>query len=315
MPARNGRKVAWKTETSRIAMLPAAASNSPAWIERSSPKRGASFVASMPALNTTSTVPAKNRPSWIGVNCSPSIKTRGAAENSENNPPMIRLTVAAGTRKRRSPIKAEIGFGDRNWIERRSRRAMGFAEHRGIGEGSNRCEQCDEDEFGTPAEIMIERAAQQRRKSRRRRHRDHDQRHRAPQRRAAEEVAGDGARQHRGRASAGSLDDAADQQRRQVIGKTAPDAAGEEYREADENRHAPAVAIRNGTDRELPDREHGEEYGDRLGDRRSRNVKRCSHLRQRRQEDVGGERSCCRQRGKNRDLRHGRISLRGEPLR
>ena len=79
-----------------------AASSSPPWIERSSPKRGASFVASMPAANTIITVPAKNRPSWIGVKCSPSIRTRGAAENIANSPPMIR---------RRS--RPERGSGDR----------------------------------------------------------------------------------------------------------------------------------------------------------------------------------------------------------
>ena len=83
-------------------MLPAAAATRPPRIERSSPKRGASRVASMPAANTIMTVPAKNRPSWIGVKPSPSINTRGAAENIANSPPMIRLTVAAGTRKRRS---------------------------------------------------------------------------------------------------------------------------------------------------------------------------------------------------------------------
>ena len=86
-------------------MPPAAAASSPPRIERSSPKRGASLVASMPAANTISTVPAKNRPSWIGVKCSPSISTRGAAENIANSPPMIRLTVAAGTTKRRSAIR------------------------------------------------------------------------------------------------------------------------------------------------------------------------------------------------------------------
>ena len=69
--AENGRNVAWKLETSRMAMLPTAATARPPRIERLRPKRGASRVASMPAANTTMTVPAKNRPSWIGVNCSP----------------------------------------------------------------------------------------------------------------------------------------------------------------------------------------------------------------------------------------------------
>jgi len=74
---------------------------------------------------------------------------------------------------------------------------MGFAEHRAIGDGAKGGKGCDEDEFGAPAEIMIERAAEQRREAGRRRHRDHDQRHRARQCRPAEEIAGDGARQHR----------------------------------------------------------------------------------------------------------------------
>ena len=59
----------------------------------------------MPAANTINTVPAKNKPNWIGVKCIASISTRGAAENTENSPPMIRLTVAAGTTKRRSAIR------------------------------------------------------------------------------------------------------------------------------------------------------------------------------------------------------------------
>src|SRR5712691_11893759 len=103
--ARNGRNVGLKSETSSIAMLPVAAASRPPWIERSNPKRGAILVASMPAANTIMTVPAKNRPSWIGVKCKPSINTRGAAENIANSPPMIRLTVAAGTRKRRSATR------------------------------------------------------------------------------------------------------------------------------------------------------------------------------------------------------------------
>ena len=106
MAARNGRKVGVNRATSKIARLPAAAASRPPWIVRSSPKRGASLVASIPAANTIITVPAKNRPSSIGEKCNPSISTRGAAENIANNPPMIRLTVAAGIRKRRSAISS-----------------------------------------------------------------------------------------------------------------------------------------------------------------------------------------------------------------
>ena len=253
-------------------MLPVAAATRPPRIERSSPKRGASLVASMPAANTIMTVPAKNRPSWIGVKRNPSIRTRGAAENIANSPPMIRLTVAAGTRKRRSAIEAEIVFRDRQRIERNPRRTMGFAEHDVIGDGADGGEEPDKDEFGTPAEIMIERAAEQRREAGCGRHRDHDQRHRAGQCRAAEEIAGDGARQHRGRTGAGGLDDAADQQARQVGGEAAPDAAGEKHRKACQHRPAPAVAIRDRPDRELAEREHREENRDRRGHRRSRHL-------------------------------------------
>ena len=92
----------------------------------------------MPAANTIITVPAKNRPSWIGVKCIASISTRGAAENIANNPPMIRLTVAAGTTKRRSAIEANIVFGNRERIERSPRRMMGFAEHRAVGDRAER---------------------------------------------------------------------------------------------------------------------------------------------------------------------------------
>ena len=48
------------------------------------------------------TVPAKNRPSCNGVKPSPSINTRGSAENIANSAPRMRLTVAAGITKRRS---------------------------------------------------------------------------------------------------------------------------------------------------------------------------------------------------------------------
>ena len=86
-------------------MLPIAVASKAALDRAVEPEARRQPVASMPAANTTITVPAKNRPSWIGVKCSPSIRTRGAAENIANNPPMIRLTVAAGTRKRRSAIR------------------------------------------------------------------------------------------------------------------------------------------------------------------------------------------------------------------
>ena len=157
---------------------------------------------------------------------------------------------------------------------------------------------------------VVERAAEQRREAGRCRHRDHDQRHRARQRRAAEEVAGDGARQHRGRAGAGGLDDAADQQAGQVGGEAAPDAAGEEYRKADQHRPAPAVAIRDRPDRELAEREHREKDCNRRGDRGARHVQRRRHLRQRRQQDVGGQRSRGRKRGQHRDLQEGGGGLR-----
>ena len=98
-------------------MLPVAATSRPPLIERSSPKRGASLVANMPAAKTTMTVPAKNSPNWIGVKCSPSIRTRSAAENIANNPPRIRLTVACGTKKRRSDDEAEIVLGDGERVE------------------------------------------------------------------------------------------------------------------------------------------------------------------------------------------------------
>ncbi len=164
----------------------------------------------------------------------------------------------------------------------------------------------DQNEFGAPAEIMIERAAEQRREAGGCRHRDHDQRHRAAQRRAAEQVAGDGAGQHRGRAGAGGLDDAAGQKARQVVGEAAPDAAGEEHRKARQHRPAPAVAIRDRPDHELTEREHREENRDGGGHRRARYVQRRRHLRQRRQQDVGGKRSGRRKRGEHGDLQDGR---------
>lgn len=94
--------------------------------------------------------------------------------------------------------QAQIVPCDRERIKRGPRRIVGLAKHSAIGDSADRREQADKDEFRTPAEDVIERAAEQRRESGRRRHRDHDQRHRARQRRTAEEIAGDGARQHRG---------------------------------------------------------------------------------------------------------------------
>jgi len=48
MAARNGRKLGAKSDTSRMATLPVAATSRPPLIERSSPKRGASLVANIP---------------------------------------------------------------------------------------------------------------------------------------------------------------------------------------------------------------------------------------------------------------------------
>ncbi len=166
--------------------------------------------------------------------------------------------------------EADIIFCNRKRIERDPRRAMGFAEHRAIGDSPDRREHPDKDEFGTPAENVVERAAEQRREAGRCRHRHHDQRHRAGQRRAAEEIAGNGARQHRGCAGAGGLDDAAGQKARQVSGEAAPDAAGDEHHKTCQHRPAPAVAIRDRPHYELAEREHREENRDGGSDRRRR---------------------------------------------
>ena len=198
--------------------------------------------------------------------------------------------------------QAEIVFGDRERIERRPRRMMGFAEHPAIGERAEHRKGGDEREFGTPAEIMVERAAEQRREAGRGRHRDHDQRHRARQCGAGEHVARNGARQHGGGAGAGGLDDAAGQQVWQVGGEAAPDAAGEEHRKSDQYRPAAAVAVRDRPDHELADREHRQEDRDGGGDRRARDVQRGRHLRQRGQQDVGRQRPGGRQRRQHRDL-------------
>ena len=105
----------------------------------------------------------------------------------------------------------DIVAGDRGGIERYPRRTVGFAEHPFVSDSACGGERADKGEFGAPAEIMVERTAEQRREAGRCRHRDHDQRHGARERRAGEEIAGDGARQHRGRASARGLDHAAGQ--------------------------------------------------------------------------------------------------------
>ena len=60
----------------------------------------------MPAANTSiKRSTSEAQPELVGVKMHHFISTRGAAENIANNPPMIRLTVAAGTRKRRSVIR------------------------------------------------------------------------------------------------------------------------------------------------------------------------------------------------------------------
>ena len=277
---------------------------------RSSPSRGASLVASMPAVKTTMTVPAKNRPSWIGVKPMPSIKHAGRCGKYREQAAHDQADGRGGNDEAAVGDQAEIVFGNRQRIERRPRRMMGLAEHRGIGSRADHGEHSDKDELGTPAEIVIERAAEQRREAGRCRHRDHDQRHGAAERRAGEQVAGDGARQHRGRAGAGGLDDAADQQAGKIGGEAAPDAAGEEHRKACQHRPAPAVAIGDRPDHELAEREYREEHGDRRRHFGGRHPQRRRHLRQRRQQDVGRQRSGRGQRGEHGDLQEGRGDLR-----
>ena len=99
---RNGKKLGQMIDVVRIATPPATVASRPRQIDRSSPSCDASCLANMPAANTIKTVPAKNKPSSIGVKCMASIRMRGVAEKTEKSPPMIRLTVAAGTMKRRS---------------------------------------------------------------------------------------------------------------------------------------------------------------------------------------------------------------------
>ena len=207
--------------------------------------------------------------------------------------------------------QAEIVFGDRERIERRARRMMGLAEHAAIGDGAERGKGRDQHEFGTPAEIVIERAAEQRREAGRRRHRDHDQRHRARQRGAGKHVAGDRAGQHRGGAGAGRLDDAAGQQARQVGGEARTRCCRQRTRQS---RSAPASGGRNGPRSARPragrprtprGRSVMAEVTAALDD-----VQRRRHLRQRRQQDVGGERAGRGKAGQHGDLQGGGGGLR-----
>ena len=86
------------------------------------------------------------------MKCIASIRTRGAAENIANSPPMIRLHGRGRNDEAAIGDQADIVLGDRERIERDPRRVMGFAEHRAIGDGAERGEGCDKDEFGAPAE-------------------------------------------------------------------------------------------------------------------------------------------------------------------
>jgi hypothetical protein len=95
-----------------------------------------------------------------------SIRMRGAAENIENSPPMIRLTVAGRHHEAAVRDQAEVVPGNRNRIERRPRRMMGLAQHRAVSDSAEHGKGRDEGEFGTPAESVIERATEQRRESR-----------------------------------------------------------------------------------------------------------------------------------------------------
>ena len=137
-PPRNGRKAASNSDTSRIAMLPAAAASRPPWIERSSPKRGASLVDSMPAANTIITVPAKNRPSWIGVKCRSFDQDARRGRKHREQPAHDQADGRGRHQEAAIGDQAEIVFGDRQRIERDPRRAMGFAEHRDHRRGRRR---------------------------------------------------------------------------------------------------------------------------------------------------------------------------------
>ena len=99
---RKGRKLPFTSAATRTAMLPTPQSINAICIDRSSPIRSRIRFPIRPAAKTTRTVPAKKKPTSIGRNAISSIITRGAAENIENSPPMIKATVVAGTMKRRS---------------------------------------------------------------------------------------------------------------------------------------------------------------------------------------------------------------------
>ena len=149
------------------------------WIERSSPKRGASFVASIPAANTIMHGAREKQAKLDRREVQPF--DQNARRRRKHREQSAHDQADGRGRNQEAAIgdQAEIVFGDGERIERGPRRMMGFAEHRAVGDGADGREHPDKDEFGAPAEIMIERAAEQRRETGRRRHRDHDQRHRA----------------------------------------------------------------------------------------------------------------------------------------
>jgi hypothetical protein len=120
--------------------------------------------------------------------------------------------------------------------------------------------------------------------------------------RAREQVAGDCARQHGGRAGAGGLDHTAGQEIGQVGGEATPRAAGKEHGKPDQHRPTAAKTVGDRPDHELAECKYRKEDGDGGSHRRTGDVQRGGHLRQRRQQDIGRQRPGGGEPGQNRDL-------------
>ena len=110
---------------------------SPPRIERSSPKRGASLVASMPAANTIMHGAGEEQAELDRREMQPFDQDARRRRKHREQPAHDQADGRGRNQEAAIGDQADIVLGDRERIERDPRRVMGFAEHRAIGDGAD----------------------------------------------------------------------------------------------------------------------------------------------------------------------------------
>ena len=251
--AKNSGSDSFATRTAaRSAMPPVAASPSPTSVARYRPRRCRQFRR-QPSPAEHHEHDAGKQPSERDGRQSKALEqhARCARENGEQADHQ-KGGRPGGSQESGVPDQVEIAKSDHKWIDRRAGGPIGFAYQRNIPSDRSHRENSDKDKRRSPAEEMIEHAAEQRRKAQRRRRRNGDHGHDFREHLSIEQVPRDRARQHRCRTCPGSLDRPADQQAWEIAGERTPDRAGDENAKPDQIHRPSAEPVRQRTDDQLP---------------------------------------------------------------